>query len=175
MIDELKALYIACKDKVGFYRSDRFKEWFHHTYPKKEMHHAYGSYSQSLKTSDYCSIPVTHKQHEEAEESKSQFAIDNQPLMLQVMIGYIIYLEQRADEYDEMIRIMKLQESLREGLEEESPIDWHSKSLYNKPQPMAECSFCEETFEVEGTRKLHYCPKCFKPLKLLKKDKWRKK
>jgi len=159
MIEELKILYIACKDKVGFYRSDRFKEWFHHTYPKKEMHHAYGSYSQSLKTSDYCSIPVTQKQHEEAEKNKSQFAIDNQPLMLQVMIGYIIHLEQLVELPEEIVELRR----------EIAKLD--QRNL----QPIAECSFCEETFEVEGTRKLHYCPKCFKPLKLLKKDKWRKK
>lgn len=64
-----------------------------------ELHHTFGAYT-SIKTSDYCSVPVTHSQHQIAEADKSQFAIDNLPLMLQVMIKYIIHLETKIKELE---------------------------------------------------------------------------
>ena len=217
-----KELYVACKNKVGFFRSDRFKEWFHHTYPHKQMHHAYGSYSQSQKTSDVCSIPVTAKQHEEAEKNKSDFAIKNQPLMLQVMIGYIISLESRISLYEEATRRNEEQDNEPyfgwcdvEGCENEgcrgggtwvgywTVCSDHSDDYRKgKPQPkmkqkaidrensrdpktgylpadrtypidtksiFARCSFCEEDFEIQNKKQLNPCPKCHKPLKLIKR------
>ena len=148
----IKELYVACKNKVGFHRSDRFKEWFHLQYPKKIMHHAYGSYSQSLKTSDYCSIPVTKKQHEDAERTKSEFAIEHQPLMLQVMIEYIIYLEGFLEsvedsEAGDVLRILKPE----------------IRIMY------ARCSFCEEDFVIQNKRRLNPCPNCHKPLRTIKR------
>jgi len=92
-------LFNACKNKVGFYRSEYFKIWFHKEYPDMIQHHLLGSYT-SIKTSDYCSIPVTHQQHQIAESDKSQFAIDNLPLMLQAMIKYIIHLENKIKELE---------------------------------------------------------------------------
>ena len=44
-----------------------------------------------------------------------------------------------------------------------------------KPIPIAYCSFCDQEHEVKNTKRLISCPNCFKPMKLLKKDKWRKK
>jgi len=150
----IKELYIACKNKVGFHRSDRFKEWFHLKYPKKIMHHAYGSYSQSLKTSDYCSIPVTHKQHEEAERDKSEFAIEHQPLMLQVMIEYIIYLEG-------LVGLAEDGQDLAIEVRISPETKWTAIMV-------AKCSFCEEDFVIQNKRQLNPCPNCHKPLKLIK-------
>lgn len=96
-------IFNACKNKVGFYRSEYFKEWFHKEYPDMQMHHLWGSYT-SIKTSDYCSVPVTHSQHQLAEANKSQFAIDNLPLMLQVMIKYTIHLESKIKELENEIQ-----------------------------------------------------------------------
>lgn len=65
-----------------------------------EQHHAFGSYT-SIKTSDYCSIPVPFNHaNSDAEKNKSQFAIDNLPLMLQVMIKYTIHLETKIKELE---------------------------------------------------------------------------
>jgi hypothetical protein len=86
-------IYIALKNKVGFDRSKKFKDWFHKEFPGMQQHHLFGSYSQSLKTSDYCSVPVTAEQHEKAEKDKSGFAIANLALQFQVLIKYIKHLE----------------------------------------------------------------------------------
>lgn len=86
-------IFNACKNKVGFYRSQKFKDWFHKKYPDKEMHHLFGSYT-AIKTTDFCSVPVEKKHStSKAETDKSQFAIDSLPLLLEVMIAYILYLE----------------------------------------------------------------------------------
>ena len=88
-------LYNKIKNTVGFHRSKKFKDWFHKQYPDSEMHHVFGSTSQSLKTSDYCSVPVHPELHKEAEKNKSEFAIEYLNAMILVMIKYIIYLENK--------------------------------------------------------------------------------
>lgn len=89
-------LYNKLKNSVGFVRSKKFKKWFHEQYPGKEMHHVFGSYSQSIKTTDYCSIPVNLNHTEsDAEKDKSNFAIENLDILLSVMIQYIIFLERK--------------------------------------------------------------------------------
>ena len=93
--DETDILYHRIKTAVGFERSKKFKKWFHEQYPGEEMHHCFGSYSQSIKTSDYCSIPLTRRLHESAEKHKSEFAIDHLPLMISIMVKYIKYLESK--------------------------------------------------------------------------------
>ena len=40
--------------------------------------------------------------------------------------------------------------------------------------PIAYCSFCDEEHVVKKSKQLQSCPNCLKPMKLLKKDKWRK-
>ena len=94
---DLDILYNACKHRVGFFRSQRFVDWFHQEYPDKELHHAFGSYSQTLKTTDYCSVPLDRVRHEQAEKDKSGQAIENYPLMLETMIAYIRHLEQQIE------------------------------------------------------------------------------
>jgi hypothetical protein len=86
-------IYNRLKNNVGFHRSKKFKDWFHQKYPGKQMHHVFGSVSQSLKTSDYCSVPVSHEEHERAEKNKSDFAIDNLPVVFNVLQDYIRDLE----------------------------------------------------------------------------------
>ena len=93
-MDLKKILYNNLKDSVGFHRSKKFKDWFRKEYPNSEIHHLLGSYT-SIKTSDYCSVPVSRDEHQFAEENKSDFAIDNLGLMLRVMIKYIRYLEMK--------------------------------------------------------------------------------
>ena len=58
-----------------------------------QQHHLLGSYSQKLKTSDYCSVPVTPEEHQEAEKDKSGFAIKKLPLLIEVLTKYILHLE----------------------------------------------------------------------------------
>ena len=88
-------LYNRIKHSVGFHRSKRFIKWFHNKFPEKEQHHVFGSFSQSLKTSDYCSVPVGPNHAEsKAEKDKSNFAIESLPDMINVMQDYIRYLEQ---------------------------------------------------------------------------------
>ena len=94
---ELDILYNACKHQVGFERSKRFVEWFHQEFPDKELHHCFGSYSQTLKTTDHCAVPLTREQHIEAEKDKSGMAIEYFPLMLTTMIRYIKHLEQQLE------------------------------------------------------------------------------
>lgn len=86
-------LYNRLKNSVGFDKSKKFKKWFHENYPGREMHHLFKSYSQSLKTSDYCSVPVTREEHLIAEKNSSDYAIDNLHIMIKVMIKYILFLE----------------------------------------------------------------------------------
>lgn len=76
-------IYNRLKNNVGFDKSKK-----HLDFIRKfgTPHHLFGSYSQSLKTSDYCTIPVTAEEHEYAEKHKSEFAIDN----LHVLIKYLI-------------------------------------------------------------------------------------
>ena len=87
-------IFNACKTGVGFCRSKKFKDWFHKEYPGMQMHHLFGSYT-AIKTSDYCSVPVTAQEHEYAEKHKSEFAIDRLPLLFQVITKYILYLEEK--------------------------------------------------------------------------------
>jgi len=84
-------LYNACMNVVGFDRSQKFRKWFHERY-NMQQHHIFGSYT-GIKTSDYCSIPLTPKQHEKAEKDKSNYAVSCFPLLLTVMIAYIKFLE----------------------------------------------------------------------------------
>ena len=88
-------LFNGCKNVVGFDRSKKFKKWFHEKYENYQQHHLFGSYSQSLKTSDYCSIPLSSTQHDKAEKDKSGYAVSCFPLLLTVMIAYIKYLESK--------------------------------------------------------------------------------
>lgn len=90
---ERDIIYNGLKDRVGFHRSIKFKKWFYSEFPNKVMHHVFGSYSQKLKTSDYCSVPVTAEEHEHAEKDKSNFAINHLGEMINVMQKYIMYLE----------------------------------------------------------------------------------
>ena len=89
---EKDQIYNRLKSTVGFYRSKKFKKWFHENYPNSEMHHVFGSYT-SIKTPDYCSAPLETEAHRAAEKNKSDAAIELLPIMLQVMQKYIIYLE----------------------------------------------------------------------------------
>jgi len=89
-------LYNQLKNKVGFYRSPKFVRWFHEKYPGYEMHHCFGSVSQSLKTSDYCCVPVPPNHAEsKAEKDKSNFAIEHLPDLINVLQNYIIHLESK--------------------------------------------------------------------------------
>jgi hypothetical protein len=89
-------LYNRLKNNVGFFRSTKFKKWFHDKYIGCEMHHCFGSVSQNLKTSDYCSIPVVPNHAESrAEKDKSNFAIEHLPDLINVLQCYIIYLENK--------------------------------------------------------------------------------
>jgi hypothetical protein len=90
---EIDIIYNNLKNRVGFHRSKKFIKWFHENYPGMQMHHLFGSYSQKLKTSDYCSVPVTAVQHAEAEKNKSEFAVRNLDKMIEVMQKYLIHLE----------------------------------------------------------------------------------
>jgi len=87
-------IYNNLKTNVGFWKSIEFKEWFHNTYPGMTMHHVFGSYT-SIKTSDYCSIPLSKKDHIEAEKDKSKVAIEQLAQMINVMQAYIIHLENK--------------------------------------------------------------------------------
>jgi len=88
-------LYNRIKNVVGFYRSDKFKKWFHEQFPGLQQHHCFGSFSQSIKTSDYCSIPVNEEMHKEAEKDKSNFAIEHLPNLINILQMYIHYLENK--------------------------------------------------------------------------------
>jgi len=87
---ETDIIYNKLKNNVGFDRSKK-----HLTFIRQfgTPHHLFGSYSQSLKTSDYCTIPVTPEQHEIAEKNKSEFAIDNLYLLIYYLILRIKELE----------------------------------------------------------------------------------
>lgn len=88
-------IFNACKNQVGFYRSEYFKEWFHKEYPGMDMHHLFCSIGP-LKTSDFYSIPLTRQSHNLAHKDNSQFAIDNLPELFKVITKYILYLEKRV-------------------------------------------------------------------------------
>ncbi len=89
-------LFNACKNHAGFLSSQRFREWFHNRYPDKDQHHIFGSYT-AIKTSDYCSVPVSDTEHQRAEKDKSGFFILKLPQMINIMIHYIKYLESLVD------------------------------------------------------------------------------
>ncbi len=90
---EADCIYNRIKNTCGFHRSKKFKKWFHEAYPGMEMHHCFGSFSQSLKTSDYLSIPLTKESHHEAEKGKSGHCIDNLDKLINVLQAYIQFLE----------------------------------------------------------------------------------
>jgi len=87
-------IYNRIKNSIGFHRSKKFKDWFHKEFPNKEMHHLFKSYT-SIKTSDYCCVPVTREEHLRAEKDASTYAIYNLATMIGVMIKYILYLEEK--------------------------------------------------------------------------------
>lgn len=87
---ETDIIYNRLKNKVGFDKSKK-----HLDFIRKfgVPHHLFGSYSQSLKTSDYCTIPVTPEEHEYAEKHKSEFAIEKLDVLIQYLIKRIKELE----------------------------------------------------------------------------------
>ena len=87
-------LFNACKNVVGFDKSKKFKKWFHEKYQDSIQHHVFGSYT-GIKTSDYCSVPLTVRQHDIAEKCKSDYAVNCFPLLLTVLISYIKHLEKK--------------------------------------------------------------------------------
>jgi hypothetical protein len=94
---EKDILFNRCKNAVGFYKSDRFKQWFKQEYPGYDPHHIFGSFT-SIKTTDLCTIPLTRQQHEFAEKHKSEFAFNHLHILLQVLIKYIKHLEESSNE-----------------------------------------------------------------------------
>lgn len=88
-------IYNSLKNNAGFIRDKEFKKWFHEQYPGMIMHHLFGSYSQSLKTSDMFSIPVTAEEHEIAEKNKSDYAIDHLSVLLKVIQDYVCFLKNK--------------------------------------------------------------------------------
>ena len=89
-------LFNRCKNAIGFDSSEEYRKWFKDTFPEYEQHHIFGSYT-SLKTTDYCSMPLTREQHIFAENHKSEFAFTHYHIMLQTMISYIKHLEKRLE------------------------------------------------------------------------------
>lgn len=85
-------LYNRLKNTAGFERSKSHLDFIRQF---GIPHHLLGSYSQSLKTSDYWTIPVTPEQHEEAEKHKSEFAIDNIGVLIHFLILRIKHLESK--------------------------------------------------------------------------------
>lgn len=86
-------IYNRIKNSIGFHRSKKFMKFIGDQNPSKILHHCFGSYSQSKKTSDYTVIPLTPEEHEKAEKDKSQYAIDNLHIILKQLIDYIEKLE----------------------------------------------------------------------------------
>ena len=87
---ETDIIYNRLKNNVGFDKSEK-----HLAFIRRfgTPHHLFGSYSQSLKTSDYCTIPVTAEEHEIAEKNKSEFAVEKLHVLIQCLIKRIKELE----------------------------------------------------------------------------------
>ncbi len=83
-------IYNRLKNNIGF---DKSKKHLAFIRQFGVPHHLFGSYSQSLKTSDYCTIPVTPEEHERAEKNKSDFAIENLHTLIHFLILRIKELE----------------------------------------------------------------------------------
>ncbi len=83
-------IYNKLKTNVGF---DRSEDHLNFIRQFGIPHHIFGSYT-GIKTSDYATIPVTPKQHEEAEKDKSGFAIKNLYRLIEILILRIKYLEE---------------------------------------------------------------------------------
>jgi len=90
---ENDVLYNKIKHSIGFARSEKHINWLKKLYPDREPHHLFGSYSQGLKTSDYCVLPLTREEHVEAEQNKSDFAINNLHKLIAVLCARIKELE----------------------------------------------------------------------------------
>ena len=90
-------LFNRIKDSIGFYVSGDHCKWLRETFPGREHHHLFGSYT-GLKTSDYGRLPVTREQHINAEKDKSGFAIDNLHNLISILIKRIRFLEQKLKE-----------------------------------------------------------------------------
>ena len=89
---ELYILYIGLINTIGFHRSKKHLAFIRQF---GESHHLFGSFSQSLKTSDYCTIPVTREEHQRAEKDKSAFAIANLGKLIKYLILRIEELEKK--------------------------------------------------------------------------------
>lgn len=79
-------LYNRIKNSIGFDRSQKHLKFIRQY---GTPHHLFGSYSQSLKTSDYGTIPVTAEEHEYAEKHKSEFAVENLHILIKFLIRRI--------------------------------------------------------------------------------------
>ena len=93
--DEVRySIFVQIKNKIGFHRSQSFKDWFHNKYPGMDPHHPFGS-NGMLKTSDYTCIPLPRVTHS-AIRNEPLFAIENLDLIFDTMQRYIIYLEEKC-------------------------------------------------------------------------------
>ena len=86
-------VYNSLKNKIGFDRAKNHLQWVGKNNPGKQLHHLFGSYSQSLKTSDYAVVPVTAEEHQKAEKDKSGFAIEKLPVLFNILVNRIKFLE----------------------------------------------------------------------------------
>ena len=83
-------IYNNLKNKIGF---DKSEDHLNFVRQFGEPHHLFGSIG--IKTSDYGAIPVTRKEHLEAEKDKSGFAIKNLYKLIEMLIRRIKYLENK--------------------------------------------------------------------------------
>lgn len=88
-------IYNKIKNVIGFDRSKKHLKWIGSKNPGKVIHHLFGSYSQSLKTSDYAVVPLTPEEHEIAEKDKSNFAVQHLHLLIKNLIERIKELESK--------------------------------------------------------------------------------
>lgn len=90
-----KAIYIRLKDNLDKHKSKQYLNWVRKGFPSLELHHLFGSHTGS-KTTDYMILPLTREEHQLAELMKSEFAIDNLHIALNILQTYVKYLESKV-------------------------------------------------------------------------------
>lgn len=92
LTDDKYRLFVMLKNVMPIYESKKFNKWFHEKF-NAEQHHLLASFSHR-KTTNLLSFPVSNEDHQKAQADKINFAFENLPATIRILVLYVQHLEE---------------------------------------------------------------------------------
>ncbi len=92
LTDDKYRLFVMMKNVIPIYESKKFNKWFHENF-NTEQHHLLASFSHR-KTTNLLSCPVDDEEHQKAQANKINFAFENLPRTIAILIKYVQHIEE---------------------------------------------------------------------------------